>query len=195
MHQGLRYGGTRRHKTGFLSALCVALSAAALFATFPSIGDVGADDGTISLNVYFGKEGLAQGDAACSQVAPVIRTVPKTQGVARAALQELFRGPTPEERRQGYYSWFSDSTRAILKGVRIANGTAYVDLHDLRQLIPGATTSCGSAEFFSQVEATLEQFPTVDRVILAIEGQPRLFYEWMEMECDERNDYCDDRHF
>jgi hypothetical protein len=79
--------------------------------------------------------------------------------------------------------------------VRIADRTAYVDLHDLRQLIPGATTSCGSAEFFAQVEATLKQFPTVYRVIFAIEGKPRLFYEWMEMACDETNDYCNDSRF
>ena len=79
--------------------------------------------------------------------------------------------------------------------MRIAGRTAYVDLHDLRQIIPGATSSCGSAEFFAQVEATLKQFPTVDRVVLAIEGQPRLFYDWMELECDETNDYCDAAHF
>ena len=47
----------------------------------------------------------------------------------------------------------------------------------------------------AQVEATLAQFPTVDRVILAIEGQPRLFYDWMDRECDETNDYCDARRF
>ena len=191
----LQQGGTRHHRTRFLSALCAVLSAAALLAAFPSAEDVSADDGTITLNVYFGKEGLGERDAACSEVAPVVRQVPMTQRVAGAALQELFRGPTPEERQQGYRSWFSDRTRAILKEVRIANGTAYLDLYDLRQIIPGATTSCGSAEFFSQVEATLKQFPTVDRVVLAIEGQPRLFYEWMNMECDETNDYCDASHF
>jgi spore germination protein GerM len=183
------------HKTGFLSAICVVLSAAALLAVSPGASLVRADDATTTLKLYFGRQGLGERDAACSQVAAVARQVPRTQGVARAALQELFRGPTPEEREAGYRSWFSDSTRAILKDVRIADRTAYVDLHDLRQLIPGATSSCGSAEFFAQVEATLAQFPTVDRVILAIEGQPRLFYDWMDMECDETNDYCDATRF
>jgi spore germination protein GerM len=179
----------RRLAPGLLLVLGVALSAAAI------AGGAAPDAGTTTLKVHFGKEGLATGDAACRQVAPVIRTVPKTQGVARAALQELFRGPTPEERSEGYYSMFSDSTRSLLKAVRIVNGTAYVDLHDPTQLLPGATSSCGSMEFFSQVEATLTQFPTVDRVIFAIEGQPRLFYEWMEMDCDQSNDHCDDGHF
>ena len=171
------------------------LSAAALLAAFPGAGHVRADHATTALKVYFGKQGFGERDAACSQVAAVVREVPRTQRIARAALQELFRGTTPEEREAGYRSWFSDSTRAILKDVRIADCTAYVDLHDLRQLIPGATSSCGSAEFFAQVEATLKQFPTVDRVVLAIEGQPRLFYDWMELECDETNDYCDASRF
>jgi spore germination protein GerM len=183
------------HRTDFPSTICIALWAAALLAEFPGTGQVRADDATTTLQVYFGKQGLGAREAACSQVAAVARQVPRTQAVARAALQELFRGPTAEEREAGYRSWFSDSTRAILKDVRIAGRTAYVDLHDLRQLIPGATSSCGSAEFFAQVEATLEQFPTVDRVILAIEGQPRLFYDWMEMACDETHDYCDASRF
>jgi spore germination protein GerM len=193
MRRGLRGRAMPGYQTGFLPALCVMLAAAGLLAA-SGAGRVRADDGT-TLKVYFGKEGLGAGDGACSEVAALVRQVPQTQAVARAALQELFRGPTPEEREAGYRSWFSGSTGAILKDVRIADRTAYVDLHDLRQLIPGATSSCGSAEFFAQVEATLKQFPTVERVVLAIEGQPRLFYDWMEMECDDTNDYCDASRF
>jgi spore germination protein GerM len=195
MQRGLRCGGMHRHKTGLLRARCVMLAAAALLAASPAADRAGADDETTTLKVYFGKEGLGQSDAACSEVAALARQVPQTRAVARAALQELFRGPKPEEREAGFRSWFSGSTGAILKDVRIADRTAYVDLHDLRQLIPGATSSCGSAEFFAQVEATLKQFPTVDRVVLAIEGQPRLFYDWMEMECDDSNEYCDASRF
>ena len=195
MRRRLRGRAMRGHKTAFLPALCVMVAAAGLLAAPPGAGRAGADDGTTTLMVYFGKEGLGAGDGACSAVAALPRQIPKTPAVARAALQELFRGPTPEEREAGYRSWFSRSTGAILKDVRIADRTAYVDLHDLRQLIPGATSSCGSAEFFAQVEATLKQFPTVERMVLAIEGQPRLFYDWMEMECDDTNDYCDPSRF
>lgn len=195
MRRGWRCGRARRHRTWRWSALSVVLSAAALVVASAWVGDAGAGEGTTTLKVYFAKQGLGERDAACSQVAAVVRQVPKTPRVARAALQELFRGPTPQEREAGYHSWFSDRTRALLKEVRIADGTAYVDLEDPRQLIPGATSSCGSAEFLSQVEATLKQFPTVDRVILAIEGQPRLFYDWMGMECDATNEYCDASRF
>ena len=121
MPHRLRCRAMPRHKTGFRSALCVVLSAAALLAASPGARHVRADDAT-ALKVYFGKQGgLGGRDAACSQVAAVARQVPSTQGVARAALQELFRGPTPEEREAGYRSWFSGSTGAILKDVRIAD--------------------------------------------------------------------------
>jgi spore germination protein GerM len=195
MRDELRRRTARRSKPAFPVALCGLLAAAALLAASPGPGHLRADEATTTLKVYFGKEGLGERDGACSEVAAVVRQVPRSQGVARAALQELFRGPTPEEREEGYRSWFSDSTRAILKDVNIADRTAYVDLHDVRQLLPGATSSCGSAEFFAQVEATLKQFPTVDRVVLAIEGQPLLFYDWMDMECAEANDYCDASRF
>ena len=63
--------------------------------------------------------------------------------------------------------------------MHIEHGTAYVDLHDPRTLLAGATSSCGAAEFGAQFERTLRQFPTVRRVLLAIDGEPRGFYEWM----------------
>jgi spore germination protein GerM len=190
-----RSSGLGHRGRGLQQTLRIGLLAAAMVLGAVGDCDVTAEDGELALNVYFNKEGLGEADAACSEVAPLIRTVPKTQSVARTALQQLFRGPTPAEQAQGYHSWFSERTRDILKDVRIVDGTAYVDLHDIRQLIPGATSSCGSVQFLSQIEATLKQFPTIERVVLAIKGQPRLFYEWMELECNETIDFCDDRHF
>ena len=138
------------------------LSAAALLAASPGAGHVRADDATTTLKVYFGKEGLGERDAACSRSPPWPGRSRRPKGSRGRHCRSCFAAPRREEREAGYRSWFSDSTRAILKDVRIAGRTAYVDLHDLRQIIPGATSSCGSAEFFAQVEATLKQFPTVD---------------------------------
>ncbi len=78
--------------------------------------------------------------------------------MVKAALKELFKGPTEEEKSQGYTSWFSKK-QDILKSVKVKNGTAYVNLKDLRPMIPNASTSCGSAEFFAEVETTPQQFP------------------------------------
>ena len=142
--------------------------------------------------VYFSR---AEASFDCSAVFPVKRKVPATRAVARAALSELFAGPTQRESELGYRSPFSAATRTSLRGLRIVGGTAYVDLNDRRDQLAGATSSCGAAELKAQISRTLRQFKTVRRVIVAIEGQPRTFYEWLSEPCDKRNDQCDDKPF
>lgn len=144
-----------------------------------------------TLSVYFNHAQRAGTEVDCAIVFAVPRQVPRTEAVATAALQQLFAGPTEAERVAGYRSPFSAASAGMLKRVRIDHGTAYVDLHDLRTRLGGATSSCGAAEFRMQVERTLRQFPTVRRVILAIDGEPRTFYEWMGESCDLSNDRCD----
>jgi spore germination protein GerM len=183
----------RGRRAGWLPVLRLAVAAVSLMVAI-FVGDAAAAE-RITFEVYFSKEGRAAADAACSHVVAVTRAVPATQGVARASLEQLFAGPTAAERAVGYHSWFSHRTRGILRNIRIIDGTSYVDLHDIRRLIPGASSSCGSSELIAQVEATLKQFATVERVVLAIDGQPRVFYEWLEMACDQSNDHCDEQHF
>lgn len=134
-------------------------------------------------------------EISCNKVFPVEREVPETLGVAKVALEELFKGPTEEEKNQGYVSWFSQETEDILKSVKIENNTAYVNLKDIRQIIPNVSTSCGSAEFLAEVETTLKQFSTVERVIIAIEDKPSTFYEWIQIGCAKENDFCDETPF
>lgn len=146
-------------------------------------------------NVYFNNDGLTDGLPVCDAVFPVPRSSQPTTNEAAAALEMLFLGPTATERAQGYRSFFSERTSGLLKRLRIEAGTAYVDLHDRRRELAGATSSCGSAEFFSQIQHTLREFPSIERIIFAIEGKPDVFYDWMELECDLTNDNCDPRPF
>lgn len=150
---------------------------------------------TMTVRVYFGNINFNPNMQDCSKVHPVERTVPKTLGVAKTSLEELFKGPNEEEKAQGYVSWFSEKTKDILKSVKIENGTAYVDLKDIRQIIPNVSTSCGSAEFLAEVETTLKQFPTVNKVIIAIDAKPSTFYEWIQIGCAKENDFCDETPF
>ena len=152
-------------------------------------GDVAA--ATTELRVYFNNAQRAGTEADCAIVFALPRQVPKTEGVAAAALRQLFAGPTDGERAAGYRSPFSAATAGLLTRIHIEHGTAYVDLHDPRAHLAGVTSSCGAAEFGAQVERTLRQFPTVRRVILAIDGEPQRFYEWMGHDCDLTNDHCD----
>jgi len=145
--------------------------------------------------VYFNNARLAATTDDCAMVFEVRREVPKTLGVAAAALRQLFAGPSEAERASGYRSPFSPATAGLLKHVFVVDGTAYVDLNDPRTLLPGSTSSCGAAEFNAAIERTLRQFPTVSRVILAIDGDPKVFYAWMEQDCDATNDRCDSAPF
>lgn len=112
-----------------------------------------------------------------------------------SSFAQSISGPSPSEREAGYRSIFSLTTSNLLKELRIRGATAYVDLIDFRQTLPGASSSCGSAEFQSQISHTLHQFPKVKRVIYAINGDPRTFYAWMGEPCDKTNGYCDPRPF
>ncbi|MBN8493759.1 MAG: GerMN domain-containing protein [Burkholderiales bacterium] len=147
------------------------------------------------LRVYFNNAQRAGTEADCAIVFERTRQAPRTQAVATAALQQLFAGPTEAERAAGYRSPFSAATAGLLKRVHITQGTAYVDLHDLRAQLPGVTSSCGAAEFTLAIERTLRQFATVRRVLLAIDSDPRRYAEWMGQDCDLRNDHCDPAPF
>lgn len=138
-----------------------------------------AEPGTTSVQVFFGETGSPD----CSDVRAVERRVPSTDAVATAALRELFAGTTPEERAAGLVGYGPD-TAGLLRSVRVEGGTAYVDLDAAR--FPGAfTTSCGGTFFLSTVTATLTQFPTVDRVVLALDGDPRELVEQVQGFCEE----------
>lgn len=148
---------------------------------------------TMEVKVYF-----SAGDGTdCSAVRAVTRTIPRTQGVAKAALQELFKGPTEEEKKSGLSSFFSDDTKDILDRVNVKDGAAYVDLDgSVTQKLSNATTSCGSQAFTASVEKTLTQFRTVKKVFFAIEGSPKDFYDWIQVgECPKELDGCSGKNF
>jgi hypothetical protein len=99
----------------------------------------------------------------CTRVYAVNRTVPYTKETARYSLIELLRGLTPDEEAAGYLN-------AIDKGVginslRIQNNTIYADLTD----IPNGG-SCRVGLIRSQLEATLRQFPNIQRAVISLNG-------------------------
>lgn len=176
-------------------ALCL-VSMLFLASAWPVIAaDERPQAGLISLQLWFSNDRLNPDAMDCRAVFPVERQVAMTRGVAAATLRALFAGPTPEEAAAGYRSVFSTASANLLRGVHIRNGTAYVDLHDLSQVLSGATSSCGASEFQAQVSRSLKRFPNIKRVIYAFEGKPRSFYEWMNESCGPANDGCDPRPF
>lgn len=180
--------GIMKKQTFIWTLLLVALFSVSVFAQ---------KEKTMTIKVYFGDSNNNPNIEDCSKVKAVYRKVPKTKAVARAALNELFKGPTKEEKEAGLFSWFSSDSKHILKNITIKNGNAYVDFDKwITENMGNATTSCGGANFISEIETTLKQFPTVKKVFYAIEKNPLEFYEWMQIgECPEELKNCDNSNF
>jgi spore germination protein GerM len=157
----------------------------------------GQSQQTMTIKLFFPNTNLGKGDCGV-KVFPVTRTVPKAAAVARVALEQLFGGPTSQEKAKGFYSDFSEDTKSFFFSVNVKNKIAYVNLRDptLTPTMGNFTTSCGGSNFFGQVEKTLKQFPTIKTVFYAIKGDPSLFYDWMQIgECPKELKNCDASNF
>ncbi|HEX8866070.1 MAG TPA: Gmad2 immunoglobulin-like domain-containing protein [Lentzea sp.] len=127
--------------------------------------------------VYFHRG--AHGDP--SDVVAVPRSVPKTEAVTTAALNELLAGPTEAEKQSGYWSMFGPGTAGKLKSVRIDNGAALVDFLDFRAAVPDASSGFGSAALFAELDKTVRQFRTVQLGLYSFNGDMPAFYDWLQM--------------
>lgn len=154
-------------------------------------GSLAQTSGTKTIKLYFWNTKDNPNLEDCRAVSPTLRTIPTTPAIARAALEELFKGVTPEEEAKGFTGLGSDETAGALKSINIKKGTAYVNFNKIVfEKLGTATTSCGSG-FFSSVEATLKQFPTIRRVYYAVEGNSNDFYEWVQVgECPNGRKHC-----
>ena len=131
----------------------------------------------------------------CGAVFPAQRYVREELNSPKNTLNLLFAGPTKIEVIMGYSTMFSDKTANILKDVKAVDKTAYVNLIDIRKFLSSVSASCGSKEFFTQVGETLRRNHQIEKVIYAIEGDPKTFYEWVQIGCQEENSFCDKKPF
>ncbi len=145
--------------------------------------------------VYFSNALLDPGSTDCARVYAVHRTVPASDVVLTSTLNQLLAGPTAAEAAKGYRSWFSAATAGALIGAKVVGNTSYVNLTDIRSVIPNASTSCGSAQLLAQLTTTTKQAAMTPRVLYAISGQPKTFWEWLQVGCDATNDNCDPAPF
>lgn len=141
-----------------------------------------------------------KGEFDCDTFNYVIRIVPKTTAVAKTALELLFAGPTAEEKDLGYHIfWITKELSTNLKRVFIKGNIAYLDWSEnIVGDIGNASSSCGQNTFFSPIYLTLIQFPEIKNVVHAINGQPKTFYDWMQIGCPDETkiktgdfNYCD----
>lgn len=162
-----------------------------------SLSAFGQKSETTTIKVYFSDTKNNENFEDCGKVRAVTRTIPKTAAVGKAALEELFKGPTAEEEKSGLVSVFSENTKDILISIKIKNGAAYINLKgEVIQKLGNATSSCGSDGYYASIEKTLFQFPTIKKLFFAIEGKPADYYEWMQIgECPKELKNCSGKDF
>jgi hypothetical protein len=132
---------------------------------------------TVTVAVYLTNEEL--GDP-CGDVFPVDREVGADDPVT-GALEALLAGPTADERADDYGGWFTAATADALLDVEVVDGTAHVTFTDLREIIPNASTSCGSAGLLAQLDRTLLALDGVEETRYAIADQGA-FYAWLQLD-------------
>ena len=122
----------------------------------------------ISVNVYFSTAETGGAPAFdCSEVTGVERRIPKTEAVGRAALEELFKGPTEAEQKQGYLTSVNPGIK--IQELVIEDGIARVDFNEQLEFQVGG--SCRVAAIRAQISKTLKQFPAVSQVIISINSR------------------------
>ncbi|MFA4999092.1 MAG: GerMN domain-containing protein [Candidatus Paceibacterota bacterium] len=128
--------------------------------------DLAAQGEKITVKAFFNNSSLDP-EYSCNKVFPIERTVDKTQATARAALEELLKGVSTEEESEGYFTSINPGVK--INRLVVENGTAEVDFDGQLEFQVGG--SCRVSAIRSQITQTLKQFPTVENVVISIDGR------------------------
>lgn len=95
------------------------------------------------------------------------RTIPKTEAVGTAALNELLKGPTEDEKARGLYTPIPEGTKLL--SLEQEDGAFYADFD--AKMLEGMGGSARVMAVIRIIELTLKQFPTVKEAHILVEGQ------------------------
>ena len=118
------------------------------------------------VKVFFNNNRLDP-EFSCNKVYAVSREIPKTQTLARAALEELLKGPTENEKLLGFSTSINSGVK--IQKLTIVNGVAKVDFDEQLEFQVGG--SCRVAAIGAQITQTLKQFSAVQSVVVSINGR------------------------
>jgi len=127
----------------------------------------------MTVSIFFSNSVLDPEGMDCSRVFGIERVIPKTEAIARAALEELLAGPTPNEQAEGYSTSINHGVE--IQSLAIQNGMAIVDFSPRLDQDMGG--SCSVTAIRAQITETLKQFPTVDDVVISIGGDSDLILQ------------------
>ncbi len=107
-------------------------------------------------------------------LAPVTRSV-NAAAPARPAIEALLKGPTAAERRSGFGP-LASAREFRIGSLKISRGTARVNFVTTRRWA-GWPGDLAPVRFKTAVELTLKQFPSVQRVIVSLNGDEKFYSE------------------
>ena len=127
---------------------------------------VSEEQKTTTVSIYFPNSIKDPGFMDCRVVHAVTRTIPYTEGVATAAITELIKGLTADEIKNGYVTQIDPNAR--IQSLSIKDGVASIDMS--KELASKNLGLCAGQFIKAQIEQTLLQFPTVQKVVISING-------------------------
>lgn len=129
---------------------------------------------TISVGVFFGNQALSASSEQdeCKRVYKSNRYIGETVAVAEAAIDELLKAPTEQEKNQGFFTNIPVGSK--LNSISIVNGVAKADFNETTESGGG---SCSMAARVAQINQTLKQFSTVSSVTLSVNGKTEAIFQ------------------
>ncbi|MFA6039095.1 MAG: GerMN domain-containing protein [Candidatus Peribacteraceae bacterium] len=124
-----------------------------------------SEDGVI--RVYFGNSVRDPQVLDCGVTFAAERRIEGRSDAARAALEELLRGPTEAERAQGFFTSIPEGV--TVRAFTLEDGVAKAEFD--AALEQGVGGSCRVTAIRSQITNTLKQFSEVRDVVLSVDGR------------------------
>ena len=119
------------------------------------------------VKIFLGSTKIDADGRYCERSYPVDRFIIKTDAPAKAALEELLKGPTAGEKTQSFFTSINPDTK--INSLTIKDGVAKVDFDETLEKSVGG--SCRTAAIRAQITETLKQFDTVKTVVISINGK------------------------
>lgn len=98
----------------------------------------------------------------------------------QVAIEELFRGTTRAERRNGYVSAFSRDTADLVLRAELRGRRVVVDFRDFRRDQGAWSTSAGGSISLMQLSRTVFEFERVRSVLFRIERSCARFWTFLQ---------------
>ena len=121
---------------------------------------------SIKIKTFFNNNQLDP-EFSCNKVFPIEREIVKTSAIARAALEELLKGPTEKDKQEGFFTSINSGVK--IQKLTIENGVAKVDFDEQIEFQVGG--SCRVSAIRAQITKTLKQFSSVRDVVISVNGR------------------------